>query len=165
MLAQRPNSINRVFSGCSCKPNCDSRQYYNGVLADRAHGAFSGRIVVSRDAQKTDAVQSSRHLLLSESAQARTKPQLEIYADDVKCTHGATVGELDDDAMFYLRSRGLDEAAARAMLVYAFVSESFDRMECEPVRDAVRGMILRKLPDSASLHPMHGEKQEASSAC
>ena len=90
-------------------PHCSSRQFYNGILDGHAHGVFHGRIVVHKDAQKTDAKQTNRNLLLSDDAQIDTKPQLEIYADDVKCTHGATIGQIEDNALFYLRSRGIDE--------------------------------------------------------
>ena len=98
-------------------PHCGSRQFYNGILDEHAHGVFHGRIVVHKDAQKTDAKQTNRNLLLSDDAQIDTKPQLEIYADDVKCTHGATIGQIEENALFYLRSRGIDEdrrAAAAA---------------------------------------------------
>jgi Fe-S cluster assembly protein SufD len=133
-------------------PNCQSRQYYRGILADRAHGVFSGRIVVVQDAQKTDAIQSNDNLLLSDSAQVNTKPQLEIYADDVRCTHGATVGQLDEKAIFYLRSRGLPETAARAALVYAFARESLERMQLEPIRAWLSRALLDRLPMSTALH-------------
>ncbi len=133
------------------KPHCDSRQYYKGILSDSAHGVFSGRIVVAKGAQKTDAVQRNANLLLSPSARANTKPQLEIYADDVKCTHGATVGQLDDEAVFYLRSRGLDEAAARGLLVYAFAREALDRMEYEPIRRGLVPMLVSRLPQSHTI--------------
>jgi Fe-S cluster assembly protein SufD len=109
-------------------PHCASRQFYNGILDDNAHGVFHGRIVVHKDAQKTDAKQTNRNLLLSDDAQIDTKPQLEIYADDVKCTHGATIGQIDENALFYLRSRGLTEAEARQLLLLAFASECVDRL-------------------------------------
>jgi Fe-S cluster assembly protein SufD len=127
-------------------PHCDSRQYYKGILRDKARGVFTGRIVVARDAQKTDAVQSNANLLLSKTAQANTQPQLEIYADDVKCTHGATIGELDENAIFYLRARGLSEASARGLLVHAFAMESLDRMELAPVRTLLETLMLERLP-------------------
>jgi Fe-S cluster assembly protein SufD len=109
-------------------PHCSSRQFYNGILDDNAHGVFHGRIVVHKDAQKTDAKQTNRNLLLSDDAQIDTKPQLEIYADDVKCTHGATIGQLDENALFYLRSRGMTEVEARQLLLLAFASECVERM-------------------------------------
>jgi Fe-S cluster assembly protein SufD len=111
-----------------------SREVYKGVLAGRARGSFHGRIVVRPGAQKTDAKQTNPNLLLSESALAHTRPQLEIRADDVKCTHGATIGRLDEDAIFYLRTRGIAAAAARRMLVRAFAGEVLEHMQLEPVR-------------------------------
>ena len=117
-------------------PHCGSRQFYNGILDGHAHGVFHGRIIVHKDAQKTDAKQTNRNLLLSDDAQIDTKPQLEIYADDVKCTHGATIGQIEEDALFYLRSRGIDEVSARKLLLFAFASECLDRMKQGPVREA-----------------------------
>jgi len=128
------------------KPNGESRQFYKGILDDTSHGVFTGRIVVARGAQKTDAVQSNQNLLLTDSARANSKPQLEIYADDVKCTHGSTTGELDDEAVFYLQSRGLTEHEARGMLVYAFAGESLQRMNVEPIRDTLEQLLTERLP-------------------
>jgi Fe-S cluster assembly protein SufD len=122
-------------------PRCSSRQFYNGILDGHAHGVFHGRIIVHKDAQKTDAKQTNRNLLLSDDAQIDTKPQLEIYADDVKCTHGATIGQIEGDALFYLRSRGIDEVSARKLLLFAFASECLDRMKEGPVRKHVEGLI------------------------
>jgi Fe-S cluster assembly protein SufD len=122
-------------------PHCGSRQFYNGILDGHAHGVFHGRIIVHKDAQKTDAKQTNRNLLLSDDAQIDTKPQLEIYADDVKCTHGATIGQIEGDALFYLRSRGIDEESARKLLLFAFASECLDRMKQGPVRKHVEGLI------------------------
>ena len=122
-------------------PHCASRQFYNGILDDQAHGVFHGRIVVHKDAQKTDAKQTNRNLLLSDDAQIDTKPQLEIYADDVKCTHGATIGQIDENALFYLRSRGLDEASARQLLLLAFASECVERMKPGPAQEYVERLI------------------------
>ncbi|HTU00565.1 MAG TPA: Fe-S cluster assembly protein SufD, partial [Candidatus Sulfotelmatobacter sp.] len=130
-------------------PHCDSRQFYRGILDDHARGVFHGRIIVHKGAQKTDAKQTNNNLLLSENAQIDTKPQLEIYADDVKCTHGATIGQLDEEQLFYLRSRGIDEVAARAILLEAFASESLDRMNLEPVRRQLRALLQSRLPGVA----------------
>jgi len=137
-------------------PHCASRQFYNGILDGHAHGVFHGRIVVHKDAQKTDAKQTNRNLLLSDDAQIDTKPQLEIHADDVKCTHGATIGQIEEDALFYLRSRGIDEPSARRLLLLAFASECLDRMKPGPARTHVEALINRNLlqmgdsaPDSA----------------
>jgi len=122
-------------------PHCASRQFYTGILAEHAHGVFHGRIIVHKDAQKTDAKQTNRNLLLSDTAQIDTKPQLEIYADDVKCTHGATIGQIEEDALFYLRSRGIDEASARRLLLTAFANECLDRMKEGPARTHVDSLI------------------------
>ena len=134
-------------------PNCDSRQFYKGVLDDHARGVFTGRIVVRQDAQKTDAKQTNRNLLLSDNAQINTKPQLEIYADDVKCTHGATTGQLDDEAMFYLRSRGITGTAARALLIYAFAAEGLDRMDEQPLQDYLSRELIQRLAQRGLLEP------------
>jgi Fe-S cluster assembly protein SufD len=129
--------------------HCNSRQFYNGVLNGQAHGVFHGRIIVHKDAQKTDAKQTNRNLLLSDDAQIDTKPQLEIYADDVKCTHGATIGQVEENALFYLRSRGLDEASAKHLLLLAFANECLDRMNSEQVRTHLKRMVTEWLPESA----------------
>jgi Fe-S cluster assembly protein SufD len=134
-------------------PRCGSRQFYNGILDDHAHGVFHGRIIVHKDAQKTDAKQTNRNLLLSDDAQIDTKPQLEIYADDVKCTHGATIGQIEGDALFYLRSRGIDEVSARKLLLFAFASECLDRMKQGTVRKHVEGLINRCLFQMAKSAP------------
>jgi Fe-S cluster assembly protein SufD len=134
-------------------PHCGSRQFYNGILDGHAHGVFHGRIIVHKDAQKTDAKQTNRNLLLSDDAQIDTKPQLEIYADDVKCTHGATIGQIEGDALFYLRSRGIDELCARKLLLFAFASECLDRMKQGPVRKHVEGLINRCLFQMANSAP------------
>jgi Fe-S cluster assembly protein SufD len=132
-------------------PNCSSRQFYNGILDQQARGVFHGRIVVHKDAQKTDAKQTNRNLLLSDDARVDTKPQLEIRADDVKCTHGATIGRIEDEPLFYLRSRGLDETAARNLLLYAFAAECLDRMHEQPARDFVEGLIRQRLGEIAAM--------------
>ncbi|HEX8713847.1 MAG TPA: Fe-S cluster assembly protein SufD [Terracidiphilus sp.] len=131
-------------------PNGSSRQFYNGILDQKARGVFHGRIVVHKDAQKTDAKQTNRNLLLSDDARVDTKPQLEIRADDVKCTHGATIGRIEDAPLFYLRSRGLDEISARNLLLYAFAAECLDRMKEEPARDFVEQFIRQRLQEIAS---------------
>lgn len=134
-------------------PRCSSRQFYNGILAGHAHGVFHGRIIVHKDAQKTDAKQTNRNLLLSDTAQIDTKPQLEIYADDVKCTHGATIGQIEEDALFYLRSRGIDEASARRLLLMAFANECLDRMKEGPARAHVESLIHAYVAEVTSAAP------------
>ena len=126
-------------------PHCSSRQFYNGILDDHAHGVFHGRIVVHKDAQKTDAKQTNRNLLLSDDAQIDTKPQLEIYADDVKCTHGATIGQIEENALFYLRSRGIDEVSARRLLLLAFAGQCVDRMKPGAARDYADAVVREHL--------------------
>jgi len=139
-------------------PHCDSRQFYNGILNGQSHGVFHGRIIVHKDAQKTDAKQTNRNLLLSDDAQIDTKPQLEIYADDVKCTHGATIGQFDENALFYLRSRGLAEAAARHVLLLAFANECLDRMNSPQIREHVEKLVVSGMPEAATFpSPRSGE--------
>ena len=126
-------------------PDSYSNEHYKGVLDDQAHGVFQGKIVVRPGAQKTDAHQLNKNLLLSEFAQADTKPELKIFADDVKCSHGATVGEIDEDALFYMRARGLGDGEARRLLVEAFVGEIVDRVSNEPIRAHLRKTIAQWL--------------------
>ncbi|MBU1700679.1 MAG: Fe-S cluster assembly protein SufD, partial [Candidatus Eisenbacteria bacterium] len=126
-------------------PHGRSRQFYRGILADQSRAVFSGRIIVEEGAQQTDARQTDMNLLLSNEAVVDTKPQLEIYTDDVKCTHGATVGQLDPDAVFYLKARGIPEEQARGLLVFAFVNEVLDRMELGPVRDGLAAQLRERL--------------------
>lgn len=116
------------------RANCNSREVYHGVLGGESTGVFNGKIFVRQDAQKTDARQTNRNLLLSRDAVIDTKPQLEIFADDVKCTHGATIGQLDEDAIFYLRARGIPHGVARNMLTLAFASEVVNNIRIEPLR-------------------------------
>jgi Fe-S cluster assembly protein SufD len=127
------------------KPHCDSREVYKGILAGSARAVFNGKIHVRQDAQKTDAKQQNKNLLLSGDAVVDTKPELEIFADDVKCTHGATVGQLDDLAMFYLRSRGLDAASARNLLIHAFASDVIARVKSEPLRGWLDAALVEVL--------------------
>jgi Fe-S cluster assembly protein SufD len=126
-------------------PHCTSRELYKGVLADRAHGVFRGRVVVRPDAQKTSAEQSNPNLLIGDRAEIDTKPQLEIYADDVRCSHGATIGQLDPDALFYLRARGIAEHPARLMLIQGFGAEITDALPAEALGEHVREMFLQRL--------------------
>ncbi|MGB7264657.1 MAG: Fe-S cluster assembly protein SufD [Terracidiphilus sp.] len=123
------------------RPQGSSRQFYNGILAGAARGVFHGRIIVHKDAQKTDAKQTNRNLLLSDDARIDTKPQLEIHADDVKCTHGATIGQIEEEQLFYLRARGIDEVSARNMLLYAFAAECLDRMQEPAAREFAEKLI------------------------
>jgi len=124
------------------KPHCNSYELYKGILNDRAKGVFNGKIFVRQDAQKTDAKQSNQALLLSDDAVVNTKPQLEIYADDVRCTHGATIGELDDAAMYYLRSRGIPDDLARKILIFAFANDVVQGVELPAVRRHLESVLL-----------------------
>jgi Fe-S cluster assembly protein SufD len=143
------------------KPHGSSRQFYNGILDDQAHGVFHGRIIVHKDAQKTDAKQTNRNLLLSDDAQIDTKPQLEIYADDVKCTHGATIGQVEENALFYMRSRGIDEPRARRLLLFAFASECLERMKQEPVREYLKDVVQHWLPAGKAAIPAGAVSERA----
>ena len=118
------------------------------MLDGRSHGVFNGKVYVHPEAQKTDGKQSNNNLLLSPGARIDTKPQLEIFADDVKCTHGATVGRLDEVAMFYLNSRGIGREMARILLTYAFAADVLETIELEPVKKALEGMVLARFVES-----------------
>jgi Fe-S cluster assembly protein SufD len=128
------------------QPHCASHELYKGILDGKARAVFNGLIHVHKGAQKTDAKQSNRNLLLSSEAIANSNPQLEIFADDVRCTHGSTVGQLDDDAIFYLRSRGIGAEAARSLLTYAFASDIVERIKVEPVRRDLEEFLFSRLP-------------------
>jgi Fe-S cluster assembly protein SufD len=127
------------------KPHCPSHERYKGILAGRAKAVFNGKIIVRQDAQKTDAKQTNRALLLSDGAQVNTKPQLEIFADDVKCTHGAAIGQLDDDALFYLRARGISESDARNLLIHAFAAEVLETTKIGVARERAMHLLEAKL--------------------
>ncbi len=128
------------------KPHGISREMYKGVLDDRARGVFQGRVIVAEDAQKTDSQMNNRNLLLSNDAEADTKPQLEIYADDVKCGHGVTVGQLDEKSVFYLQSRCVDEETARNMLTFAFANEMVDKVKIKALHDMILEQVLLRFP-------------------
>ena len=127
------------------QPHCASHEYFNGILDDKSKGVFHGRILVRHIAQKTNAKQTNKNLLLSDDASANTKPQLEIYADDVKCTHGATIGQLNDESIFYLRSRGIGPETARRMLIHAFAGEIIERIQHEPAREELDKLVWERL--------------------
>jgi Fe-S cluster assembly protein SufD len=127
------------------QPHCASHEYFNGILDDKSRGVFHGRILVREIAQKTDAKQTNKNLLLSDDATADTKPQLEIYADDVKCTHGATIGQLNPESIFYLRSRGIGTDTARRMLIHAFAGEIIERVKCDAAREELDKVVWDRL--------------------
>jgi Fe-S cluster assembly protein SufD len=127
------------------KPHCQSNQIYKTVLDDNSTGAFSGRIHVMRDAQKTNAFQRSNNLLLTDKATMQAKPQLIIDADDVKCSHGATIGQIDEEALFYIRARGIDEKQARMMLMNAFAHEVIQQIKVMPLRNRIDELVEKRL--------------------
>ncbi|MFN0123098.1 MAG: Fe-S cluster assembly protein SufD, partial [Blastocatellia bacterium] len=127
------------------RPNCRSNQLYKGILDDRARAVFNGRVLVREGALLTDARQLNKNLLLSNDAHVDTKPELEIFADDVKCAHGATVGQLEDDELFYLASRGISPDKARALLMYGFAEDIIGRIKVESVRRELDKIVLEKL--------------------
>jgi Fe-S cluster assembly protein SufD len=128
------------------QPHCGSHEVYKGILGGRARGIFNGKIIVAKDAQKTDAKQTNKAMLLSDLAQMNTKPQLEIFADDVKCTHGATVGQLDADSLFYLQARGLDRNTARGLLIRGFAGDLVERVKFGPLRERLDRWLLEQIP-------------------
>ena len=132
------------------KPNGTSHQQHKCIADDAAHAVFNGKIIVRPQAQRTNSSQSSRNLLLSKTAQVDTKPQLEIFADDVKCSHGATVGQLDQEEIFYLRSRGLSETAARNLLTYAFGAEIINRIPVSSLRQQLEQAVLDQTQSNPS---------------
>ncbi len=145
-LARGSQHVDHQMRVDHAKPNCHSYELFKGILEDRARAVFNGRIYVHQDAQKTDAKQSNRNLLLSKGALVYSNPQLEIFADDVRCTHGSTTGHLDDEAIFYLRSRGIGEEAARSLLTYSFAGEVLDEIRLEAVRKEFEEFLFTRLP-------------------
>ena len=129
-------------------PRTVSNESFKGIVGENGRGVFNGKVVVHRDAQKIDATQSSDNLLLSDHAEIDTKPELEIYADDVKCSHGATVGQLDERQLFYLRARGIPDSTARGLLTFAFANEVLQRLSTEETRDRIARRVLERLPGS-----------------
>lgn len=150
-LARGKEHVDNLIRVHHMAPGSHSDQFYKGVIDERAHAVFAGKIIVHKDAQKTNAYQKNDNLLLSDDAEIDTKPELEIYADDVKCSHGATSGDLDPLALFYLRSRGLSKATAASVLTFAFAAEVIERFADETVRHLVREMALARLPGGAEL--------------
>ncbi len=135
-------------------PHCTSHEIYKGILAGKAKAVFNGRIIVRIDAQKTDAKQTNRALLLSDDATINSNPQLEIFADDVKCTHGAAVGQLDEEAMFYLQARGLTRLEARDMLLHAFAGEVLEGLKIPALREQIETNFFAALARDVALQPL-----------
>ncbi|HJW56470.1 MAG TPA: Fe-S cluster assembly protein SufD [Burkholderiaceae bacterium] len=136
------------------QPNGSSREYYRGVLDGAARAVFNGKVIVHPGAQKTDAHQANHNLLLSRDAEVDTKPELEIYADDVKCTHGATIGQLDEEQLFYLRSRGVEEAMARSLLVHAFAHDVIERIRVISLRTRLEQILFTRLPQGERIREL-----------
>jgi Fe-S cluster assembly protein SufD len=132
------------------KPNCLSNELYKGILTDKSTGVFNGKIFVRQPAQKTNAYQSNKNILLTDTCSVNTKPQLEIFADDVKCTHGCTVGQLNEEGLFYLRSRGISEKTARNLLLSAYASDILEKIQTESLRSYVEKLISRRLEKDLS---------------
>ena len=133
------------------KPHCNSHEHYKGILDDKSRGVFNGKVLVRKDAQKTNAFQENNNIILSDSALINTKPQLEIFADDVKCSHGATIGQLDSEAMFYLKSRGIGEEAARTILIRAFASDVIKSIKINEVRNYLENILDRRFNISSHI--------------
>ena len=126
------------------KPYCNSHEHYKGIMDGKSRGVFNGKVIVRKDAQKTNAFQENNNIILSNDALVNTKPQLEIFADDVKCSHGATIGQLDEDAKFYLKSRGIGEEASNVILLQAFASDVIKSIKIESVKDYLQKIISER---------------------
>jgi len=144
-LADQNQHVDNYTFVDHAEPDCTSSQNFKGVLDDQATGAFTGRILVRQDAQKTEAYQVNNNILLTDEAQMSTRPQLEIYADDVKCSHGATVGQLDENALFYLRTRGIDSREARLLLMHAFGHEILKQVSVKPLQERLEDLVDKRL--------------------
>ncbi len=130
-------------------PHGTSHELYKGILDGKAHAVFNGKIIVRKDAQKTDSKQTNKNLVLSDDAVVDTKPELQIFADDVRCTHGATIGQLDAEALFYLQSRGIGKSQARSLLTYAFAQDVVDRIKVQSLRDSLEAILFEKFHEHA----------------
>ena len=149
-LADKFQHVDNYINVEHAFPHCTSNQLFKGVLDDMATGAFNGRIYVAKDAQGTLAYQRNNNILLTDDAKMYTKPQLEIYADDVKCSHGATVGQIDNDALFYLRSRGIEQREALLMLMFAFTHEVIQKIRIDPLRERMDNLVMQRLKGELS---------------
>ena len=149
-LVDKEQHVDNFISVEHNSTDCQSTQLYKGILDDQAMGVFNGHVMVRKDAQRTQAYQNNKNILLTDKATMQTQPHLEIYADDVKCSHGATVGQLDPDAMFYMRSRGIRENTSRMLLMYAFAAEVINKIQIEPLRKQIDEMVYRRLKGDLS---------------
>jgi Fe-S cluster assembly protein SufD len=150
LIDKKQHTDNNVFVEHAA-PNCNSRQLFKSILDDNATGAFSGKVLVNQNAQQTNAEQTNKNILLTNDAKMNTMPQLVIYADDVKCSHGATVGQLDEEAMFYMRARGITQKDARMLLMYAFASEVIKPVKINALRENIEDLAQRRLNGELAL--------------
>jgi Fe-S cluster assembly protein SufD len=145
VIGDKKQQVDNYTSIIHSKPNCNSKELFKYVLDDVAKGAFTGRLYVARDAQKTAAFQTNKNILLNRTAKMRTKPQLEIYADDVKCSHGATIGQLDESALFYMRQRGIPEKEAKLLLMFAFTADVIENIRIDALQDRIKMLVEKRL--------------------
>jgi len=145
VICDKNQQVDNFTSIIHNKPNCNSRELFKYVLDDMAKGGFTGKLYVAKDAQKTSAFQTNRNILLNKTAKMRTKPQLEIYADDVKCSHGATIGQLDETAKFYMQSRGISESEARLLLMFAFTNDVIENIRIPALQDRIKLLVEKRL--------------------
>lgn len=145
VIGDQKQQVDNFTSILHNQPHCHSRELFKYVMDDDARGAFTGKLYVAKDAQKTEAYQTNRNILMNRTAKMRTKPQLEIYADDVKCSHGATVGQLDESAMFYMRQRGISEKEARLLLMFAFTSDVIENIRIPALQDRIKMLVEKRL--------------------
>jgi len=145
VIGDKNQQVDNFTSILHNKPNCTSRELFKYVLDDVSKGAFTGKLYVARDAQKTAAFQTNKNILLNRSAKMRTKPQLEIYADDVKCSHGATIGQLDESALFYMRQRGIPQKEARLLLMFAFTADVIEDIRIDALKDRMKLLVEKRL--------------------
>jgi len=145
VIGDKNQQVDNFTSIIHNKPNCNSRELFKYVLDGMAKGGFTGKLYVAKDAQKTSAFQTNRNILLKKTAKMRTKPQLEIYADDVKCSHGATIGQLDETAKFYMQSRGISESEARLLLMFAFTNDVIENIRIPALQDRIKLLVEKRL--------------------
>jgi len=126
-------------------PNCESHELYKGIYFDKSTGVFNGKVIVEKEAQKTNAFQQNNNILIDDGATINAKPQLEIFADDVKCSHGCTIGQLDSDALFYMRSRGIPKREANGLLLYAFANDALEKIKIPELKTRITKLIAKKL--------------------
>lgn len=144
-LPDKEQHIDNYVNILHSKPHCTSKQLYKGIIDNKAKAVFTGKVFVARDAQKTDASQSNKNLLLTDNAKAYSRPQLEIYADDVSCAHGSTIGQIDREALFYLKTRGISEEKAKIMLMTAFIEDVLNKIKINPYKDYVSFLVNKRL--------------------